>query len=87
MYRVVTPRIVRPASGATCAAAALVILVALAAAIIGAFSIGKQRGIKMLEPLVEYMHTAEGECNVLPDQISGLKQQNTIFNAIPTDQS
>jgi len=76
---VVTPRIIRPASGTTRAVVVLGILLALATAIIGVFSIGKRVGVKMLEPLVEYMHTAEGECNALPDQISGLKQQNTIL--------
>ncbi len=75
---IVTPRIVRPVSNVARAVGILLILVALSAAVIGAFSMGREDGIEILKPLSEHMCMAGGECEceALVVQVSDLKQQN-----------
>lgn len=76
---IITPRIVRPANGAARVVVVLLILVALAAAILGAFSMGRQAGVGMLKPLSKHMRTAEGGCDALATQVSDLKEQNIVL--------
>lgn len=76
---VVTPRIVQPDGGATRAVVVLLILVALAAVVVGAFSMGRQDGVGMLKPLSEHMCAAEGECDTLAAQVADLKARNIVL--------
>ncbi|WP_133510854.1 DUF6776 family protein [Candidatus Thiosymbion oneisti] len=82
---IVTPKIVQPASSAARVAFVLLILVALAAVVIGAFFVGRQTGVGMLKPLGEYMRAAEGkcdECDALAAQVSDLKERNLFLKQL-----
>ncbi len=78
--RIETPKIVQSPSGAAHAALILLVLVAFAAAIAGAFSVGKRfRAEEAPKPPNECVSTpgdtAGGGCDALATEVSNLKQQ------------